>query len=109
MTESLTIDFIAGNKDLTLTIDLQTFNAITLVTSIPEANKEIGDITTVYQQAKKAIQNLSQEINHPITYWFSTTNGKMRLWGLNEGNRVFTWDRVRDDGENFAARKLFLP
>ena len=72
--------FMKTDKHLILTVDLNKRLAVTSIENIPEATREIGITTMLYQKALSIIRELANAHNTGIYYRFSTGDEKMKRW-----------------------------
>jgi|SRR3990167_2186751 len=83
--------FMKTDKHLILTVDLNKRLAVTSIENIPEATREIGTTTILYQKALSTIRDLAKEYNIGIRYRFATSDEKMQAWlrDPNKGKTIF--------------------
>ena len=80
-----------GDKHLMLTVDVHKSLAVTSLENIPEATREAGATTILYQKAVSIIRDLAKEYNVGIYYRFSSSDEKMQAWlrDPNKGKTIF--------------------
>lgn len=113
LTEELYVWFCRGDKELGLKVDLSEGRAETyLAYSYPfkAGDKQPGDTTCLYLEARRAMEQLASELGRPINYTFATVNPHLRSWVLDQGKGkgVFEWDQVGEDqnGKLVAKKKI---
>ena len=67
-----------------------------------EDQKLENETTLLYKAAKKTIQGWAEKVESTVTYQFTTQNENLKKWALDpeKGAKVFSWDSVREYGEN---------
>lgn len=118
------IEFQLAEKKLELTIMERSDHKIyacSRIDNIERKNDFIkGKTTLLYEKIKAAIQEISDQINMPVCYEFSTDfvmadgqRNPMRKWATSsqKGQKIFEWDDVKVDNENKCVlfKKVFYP
>jgi hypothetical protein len=91
-----------GSKNLKLMFEKKSLRVSAYIENTAEDQKLENETTLLYKAAKKTIQGWAEKVESTVTYQFTTQNENLKKWALDpeKGAKVFSWDSVREYGEN---------